>query len=134
MWRAGATGVEALVRFVALGRELTRALMVLPRAELVSRRLGPRPAAAAVRRIGSVKRRRSPADRARLQRAIRWADRLYPGKRTCYRRVLLEMALDSGAASEALMLGFQAGGAPGSGHAWLGSHDQGHRYDAVISV
>jgi hypothetical protein len=53
----------------------------------------------------------------------------------CYRRALLEIALDPSAASEALFMGLDASGAPNSGHAWLGEQPQANRrYDAVICL
>jgi hypothetical protein len=59
-----------------------------------------------------------------------------PDGGNCYRRVLLEIALDPHAAAAPFYMGLDAGGAPMSGHAWLGSSAGGDRgsYDAIISL
>lgn len=105
-----------------------------PRVEWSRRRLGPLGAAQKMRSKGTKIPARGTAERAWLQRAVHTVDRIFPGGPNCYRRALLEMALDSGAASEPLMMGFRIGGGPGSGHAWLASHPPAATYDAVISV
>jgi hypothetical protein len=43
-----------------------------------------------------------------------------PDGGNCYRRALLAIALDAGAAQDPLVLGLDARGGPASGHAWLG--------------
>jgi hypothetical protein len=122
-------------RFVFAVVEALRAAAALPRAERARRALGPRAAAEAMRALGEARRRRSPAERARLQRAIRIVDRLaFRAGANCYRRALLEMALDAGAAGEPLMMGFKSGGGAGSGHAWLASHRDGGAFDLVVSA
>jgi hypothetical protein len=74
-------------------------------------------------------------DRCGLRAAIGSVDALLPGGPNCYRRALLEMALDAAAALEPLHMGLDASGAPMSGHAWLRAEDRGNRsYDAVISL
>ena len=48
--------------------------------------------------------------RARLRRAIGWVDAAYPGKgANCFRRVLVEVGLDAGAAEETLVFGLDVG-------------------------
>ena len=54
-------------------------------------------------------RTRGPIGRARLRRAIGWLDALAPGGASCYRRVLLESALDAGAARETVVFGLDVG-------------------------
>ncbi len=52
---------------------------------------------------------RGPIGRARLRRAISWVDALGPGGASCYRRILLELALDAGAARETVVFGLDVG-------------------------
>lgn len=82
---------------------------------------------------------RGPEARLRLRRAIHFVDRLLsPRGGNCYRRALLEVSLDSQAATEPFMFGLKAGGRARSGHVWLGSamsRDEGAgAYDCVVSV
>ncbi len=114
--------------------DLVRVVCVLPWVEYARIRLGPRPAVVAMREMGKRRAGRSQSGRAQLQQIVRWVDALFPRGRNCYRRVLLETALDAGAASESVLLGFRQGGGPGSGHAWLASSLEGAGYDCVISV
>ena len=126
-----------MIGVAAVVAELGRVLLALPGIEEARQQLGPRPAVEVARRLGrETHRRRSESARASLRRAIGWADRrLLPRGGNCYRRVLLEIALDAGAADEPVMMGFRAAGGPGSGHAWLRSAPpQDQVYDAVISV
>jgi hypothetical protein len=96
--------------------------------------MGLHGAVARSRRVGSLNRVRPAPERERLQRAISLVDRCLPGGGNCVRRALLEMALDGGAAGEAFLAGLRSEGGPGSGHAWLASHDTREPYDAVISI
>lgn len=58
-----------------------------------------------------------------------------PGGPNCYRRVLLETALDAGAAKEKIVFGLRAGGTLRSGHAWFSSRRDGdERYDVEIAL
>lgn len=73
--------------------------------------------------------------RARLQRTIRFVDRFFPSGPNCYRRALVEIAMDAGAAAEPLHMGLQAEGGLNSGHAWLESApDPSRSYDAEFVV
>jgi hypothetical protein len=67
-----------------------------------------------------------------LRRLIRTLDRFLVSN--CYRQVLLETAVDAGAAAESLMLGFRRTSRPGSGHAWFESEVHRADYDIVVSV
>lgn len=62
-----------------------------------------------MRARGAAAHARGPVGRARLRRAIGWIDALAPGGANCYRRVLLEIALDAGAAGERLVFGLDVG-------------------------
>lgn len=75
------------------------------------RRVAERPehAVTAMRARGSAKRARGPIGRARLRRAIGWVDALMPKGSNCYRRVLLELGLDGGAARETIVFGLDVG-------------------------
>jgi hypothetical protein len=63
-------------------------------------------------------------------------DRWLPGEPSCYRRVLLEMTLDAGAAEETLHMGLRVPGGPRSGHAWLGGSGEaaGVSYDVQFDM
>lgn len=101
-------------------REMLRVLAVLPSVERRRCREGPRGLVEALRREGAVRARRSVEARRRLQRAIQLVDAACL-KRNCFRRALLEIALDAGAAAEPVVLGFRKDGDALVGHAWLGS-------------
>jgi hypothetical protein len=65
------------------------------------------------------------------------ADRRFPDGGNCFRRALLEMSLDAGAAQERLCLGLKAAGGPRSGHAWLSSWPDAANagtYDTVLEM
>jgi hypothetical protein len=121
-------------RAATLG-ELGRVLAVLLVVEVGKRRWGPRRLLATLRRQGGRCRRRDPAARARLQRAIGWVDARIPGGPNCYRRVLLEIALDRGAAAEPFHMGFNVSGGPVRGHAWLGMRGgSAEDHDASVAL
>ncbi len=111
-------------------REVADVLRVFPRVEALRRRTGPSSAAVALREEARSAPRRDALGRVRLGRAIGLCDRLVPWGGGCYRRTLLEIALDAGAASEPLFLGFRGK----DGHAWLERVSPGERYDTVVTV
>ena len=120
---------------LAFVREVARVLAVLPRVENGRLRVGPKSLALRLRAQGSGQPERDEPGRVRLRRVIAALDRIFPTGPNCYRRALLEMALDAGAAREPLTLGLRAGGGAGSGHAWLGARpDDGAGYDAEFVV
>jgi hypothetical protein len=127
--------MSRLARRMAMLLELGPILLVLPGVEAGRRRRGPGPLLAELRRKGRRSRERDPAARARLQRAIGWVDQQFPGGANCYRRALLEIALDRGAAAEPLRMGFRVQREGEPGHAWLGNRG-GHAedYDAVVDL
>jgi hypothetical protein len=84
--------------------------------------------------LGRTRECRSQRERVLLRQAISAVDRVMPGGANCYRRVLLEIALDAGAAAEPVMLGFRSDGGAASGHAWLAHERQVAAYDTVLSV
>lgn len=92
-----------------LSSELARVSRVVRVADDVRRRESPERAIAAMRERGRREKARGPIGRARLRRAIGWVDALVPGGENCYRRVLVELALDAGAAEEAVVLGLDVG-------------------------
>ncbi|MEO6574908.1 MAG: class I SAM-dependent methyltransferase, partial [Polyangiaceae bacterium] len=102
-------------RASSLATELIGVIAALPRVERARRSMGPAPVVALLRAGAARTERRDPARRARLRTAIRICDRLLPFGGGCYRRSLLEMALDAGAADETLFLGLRGT----DGHAWL---------------
>jgi hypothetical protein len=73
---------------------------------------------------------RGPIGRARLQRAIGWVDALVPGGGNCYRRVLLEIALDAGAARETVVFGLDVGS---TGHVAF-EHREDRTFDVAFAI
>lgn len=67
---------------------------------------------------------------------IRWVDARMPTGPNCYRRVLLETALDAGAARETVIFGLRKGGSKGSGHAFFESESEreGEGFDVRFRV
>lgn len=126
------TVIERLSRLV----EALRVCAVVPRVEIERRVRGPKRSVPRLRALGRRARRRDAAARTRLRSVITAVDARVPGGGNCYRRVLLEIALDAGAAQERVALGVRAGGGARSGHAWLGDgpSDDGERYDLVIDL
>lgn len=113
--------------------ELGKVLRILPRVESLRRRIGLRPLLQQLRQEGTQASERDAARRRCLRRAIAWVDACLRGN--CYRRALLEVALDRGAAQEPLALGFTAKGATLSGHAWLAPGEaEPAEYDFILRV
>jgi hypothetical protein len=99
------------------------------------RRKGPGPLLAELRDRGARGPVRTLQERARLTKIIRVIDRCFPGGGNCYRRALLEIAVDPTAADSPLNLALRSGGGLRSGHAWLGSSSEPQtRYDAEFFV
>ncbi|MBS2012477.1 MAG: hypothetical protein JST00_06305 [Deltaproteobacteria bacterium] len=90
-------------------RELARATRLVWLADETRRTTSPERAIERMRERGRREIARGPIGRARLRRAIGWVDALVPGGENCYRRVLLELALDAGAARETVVLGLDVG-------------------------
>ena len=101
--------------------EAGRVLSVVPGVEFGRITEGPAPLVNRLRSEGRGRRQRTPVERSRLQRVIRYVDACLPDRGNCYRRALLEIALDPDTAEEPLYMGLAAAGGPRSGHAWLGS-------------
>jgi hypothetical protein len=114
--------------------EAIRTAWALPQIEWGRRCEGPRTLVSRLRARGRQAERRSPEGRARLQRAIALWDRILLGEPSCYRRALLEISLDAGAAEEQLYMGLRIPGGPRSGHAWLGSAAPAERYDVLLDM
>jgi hypothetical protein len=123
--------VELLDRLV----EVARVLRAVPRVELARRIEGPAPLVSRLRAEGQRQPVRSEAQRCRLRETIRAIDARMPDGGNCYRRALLEIALDGDAASAPFFIGLVAEGGARSGHAWLGADEGRQRtYDAVIAL
>src|SRR6185312_10245741 len=116
-------------------RDLLSVLLFSVRVNRSRRRVGPQQLVAALRARGQSCPKRSPQQRSRLRALIHRVDRLFPSGTNCYRRALVEIGLDAGAAAEPMYLGLRAGGGKNSGHAWLSS-DAGtsDKYDATFVV
>lgn len=115
--------------------ELVRLVRVLPVIEMKRLSRGPMPLVEELRARAQATPRRPADRRARLRRLIAALDRRMPGGANCYRRVLLEISLDRGAAEEPVHIGLRSNGGPRSGHAWLGENrDTAEHYDAEIAV
>jgi hypothetical protein len=117
--------------------DLGLVLLALPLVELGRWFRGPSRLVAGLRLQGRGSRARSLAGRRELRRTIASLDAHLPGGGNCYRRALVEMALDPGAAEERLYLGLKARGGFRSGHAWLASWPDAAKagtYDAVLEM
>lgn len=116
--------------------EIIRAWLIEPEVERGRLGEGPVPLLERLRRWGRAQPTRDPQGRLRLRAAIGIAERLRGRRPNCYRRVLMEVALDAGAAVEPVHLALDSNGGVGSGHAYLESHDQtdGDDYDARFAV
>lgn len=113
--------------------DLLKVLLVLPAVEWGRRTEGPEPLLHRLR--SGARNLRNDEQRERLQRVIRWVDARIPGGPNCYRRVLLETALDVSAASEQVIFGMRAGGKAKSGHVWLEPwRDGDERYEVEIAL
>ncbi len=89
--------------------ELARVALLVAAAERARNAASPEAAVRAMRARGLAAPARGAIGRARLRRAIGWVDALHPRGANCYRRTLLELALDRGAASESLVFGLDVG-------------------------
>ncbi len=116
----------------AFAIELRRAAG-LARAAERSRHAPPDAAVRAMRERGARQAERGPIGRARLRRAIGWVDALMPGGPNCYRRTLLELGLDAGAARETLVFGLDV---DRTGHvAFKGREEEAmQRFDVVYEL
>ncbi len=110
--------------------ELARTLLMIQEAERLRSRKSPEEAVASMRARGQGAHARGHLGRARLRRAIGWADAMFPNGGNCLRRVLIELGLDAGAASEPLAFGLDVGG---TGHvAFADAEDL--RFDVVFNL
>ncbi len=114
--------------------ELLRVIIALPAVESTRRTMGFEPAVSAMRARGTRCLRREWRQRVFLQRAIAWLDSRIPGGANCYRRVLLEVSLDAGAASEPVLIGLSPRGGPRSGHVWLASSAPVEHYEVKLAL
>ncbi len=114
--------------------ELLRVMIALPGVEWARRTKGFEPAVTALRARGTRCPRREWRQRVLLRRAIAWLDARVPWGGNCYRRVLLELTLDAGAACEPVLIGLNAKGGHGSGHVWLASTAPFDDYDVKLTL
>jgi hypothetical protein len=115
--------------------DLVKVLRIAVSVDRRRKLLGPAALVGELRILGATRPARDFAARAQLRRAIALVDRLFPSGPNCYRRALVEIALDAGAAAEPLRMGIRKDGAPKSGHAWLPSWpERQERYDAEFFV
>lgn len=118
------------LRLLALSVELARALRVAREAERLRMTAGPAEAIATQRAKGRRRPRRDAIARRRLRTAVSWLDARWPGGGNCFRRVLIELALDAGAAEERLVFGLDVGK---TGHvAFEGAEDA--TFDVAFAV
>jgi hypothetical protein len=117
--------IHDLIRVILLSVPLDRA----------RKRQGPAELIARVRRRGRGARHRPAAERARLKYLISLVDSFFPSGPNCYRRTLIELALDAGAAEEPVHFALRSGGGAGSGHAYLASDGKpADTYDVVFTM
>lgn len=121
--------MRVIGRYLLTALDAARAAMLTVQMNSARRKEGPTRLLSRVRARGFRSRMRTANDRARLQGMIRLVDRFFPAGPNCYRRVLVEMAMDPSAASEPLHLGINARDGMVAGHAWLESSlDKGPGY------
>lgn len=89
--------------------EIAAVLAVVRTAERARLAASPREAVAAMRARGQAMPTRDLRGRAHLRSAIGWVDALFPSGPNCYRRTLVELALDRGAAGETIVFGLDVG-------------------------
>jgi Transglutaminase-like superfamily len=114
--------------------DLLRIAVALPQVEVWRLSEAPGPCLQRTRARGARGIHRSSSERDRLRRLIGIVDRFMPGGANCYRRALVEMALDPAAAAEPMHFGLRKAGGPKSGHAWLPGQQSDARYDAEFSA
>src|SRR5450631_2007492 len=90
--------VSAGFRLLGAIRDLLAIGRALATVEFGRFRSGPGPLLKSLRLRGSRRPERRPEDRARLRRVIAVVDARFPGGGNCYRRALLEIAVDPAAA------------------------------------
>ncbi len=90
-------------------RELTRVLGAVRAVEARRKTDSPQRLVSWARALGRTRKERGAIGRARLLRAIGWVDALRFGGPHCFRRVLLELALDAAAAEETIIFGLDLG-------------------------
>lgn len=109
-------------------REVARVLAIVASVERERLRGAPEANVRAARKRGRQGQKRGAVGRARLVRAIGWVDALM--KENCYRRVLLELSLDAGAAAERIVFSLDVGA---TGHvAFEGREDAG--FDVAFTM
>jgi Transglutaminase-like superfamily len=115
--------------------DLLRIVALIPVTEAWRRLAGPRRSATHFRKLGGRMKTRTSGERERLRRLIRYVDVRLPDRGNCYRRALIEIALDPTAATEPLHFGLVQHGGPQSGHAWLeGDTSVANSYDADFII
>lgn len=126
-------GEAAPERPASFAEELARVAAVVVEVERRRRRDAPERVVREMRARGAIERERGPVGRARLVRAIGWIDAALPGGQNCYRRTLLELALDAGAARETLVFGLDVGR---TGHVAFKGREDGtmERFDVVYEL
>ncbi len=101
-------GAPAAERPEPFARELARVAATIRIAER-TRSESPERAVREMRARGAHAHTRGPGGAAGLRGGIGWIDALMPGGASCYRRILTEIALDRGAASETVVFGLDVG-------------------------
>jgi hypothetical protein len=115
--------------------DAVRIALLIPFAEAWRRCAGPANCVTHFRRLGARRVPRHSAGRLQLRRLIRAIDVRLPDGGNCYRRALIEIALDPVSAREPLHIGLVHHGGPKSGHAWLESDPPAQRtYDAEFTM
>jgi hypothetical protein len=116
-------------------REVVRVLRVLRLVEDARQARGPQSILSALRDQAAQALPRDERGRRCLRRAILWVDGAMGDGGNCYRRSLLEMALDRNAAALPFAMGFSQAGDHLTGHAWLaGEAAPAEPFDFVIQL
>ncbi|MBL8793478.1 MAG: lasso peptide biosynthesis protein [Planctomycetia bacterium] len=114
--------------------EVLRVLAALPAVEIARRVCGPQALLATLRDARWRRLERDAAGRQRLRRAVGWVDRHLGSGGNCYRRALLEIALDRGVAAEPVYFGLKLENERLDGHAWLPGQTDGGAFPFTIRL
>lgn len=111
-------------------RELAEVARAIVEAERLRTNAPAEKAVRAMRARGARTYERGPIGRARLRRAIGWVDVAFRGGPNCFRRTLVEAALDAGAAKETIVFGLDVGR---TGHVAFANAEE-RRFDVAFEI
>jgi hypothetical protein len=108
----------------AFADEMMEVAILLREVEEARLREGPEALLKRLRPLGAKRAPRTLSQRQRLSRNVTRIDRLLHGESNCYRRSLVQVALDRDAASQPFVLGLDVPASGVKGHAWLEGNER----------